>query len=705
MKCIFPGKSSQILISTVFVALITAGCVSSTETKQGADIVKPSWQLIWQDEFSDAQINKNDWSFTVDCAGGGNDELQCYTDRKENTFIENGFLHLVAKEESFSGPKYNEAHKKYARNDKSKVSPFTSAKIHTQNKMSFRYGRVDVRAKSPRGQGMWPAIWMLSNDSVYGAWPASGEIDIMEALNPGVSKNETHGTLHYGLPWPQWENKVQEYPMQESPADNFHVYSIEWEADEIRWYVDGEHFQTQTSEGWYNYIWQGQQQGFKVANARAPFDQAFYLILNIAIGGNWPGDPDRNWSADREMLIDYVRVYQCSKGDADAADYTGEGCATLDPAIKVNSDKSNGSPGINRYTLYADGPEALSFDVENTQLSHALVAGQSASKNGQVIQQDVNLNDEHGKVWDIKFNGLGNAFLQSPDMSARAGYENGVVLGGGPGWRHNGEIQFDIFVKSKSSDSQLIIKLASGPKNEGQVGIAMPVSGKWQHVAVKVADILNSKRLENGGVDLGGVKKLFVLQHSGASAHLLIDNLTLQCAYNVEPEDWQIGKTCGIYPQETPLAPVNFKINETQWSAWDCCDGATFNETIDQEAGRVVEYKFSAKAAAPGFKAPGTLDLSAYAGGSLEFDFKQLSAPPGDSVWHVKVEAETTAGQVLLTDGGPMPNGQWQHYSFPLTGEMDKIDMSNVKLIMVFPTWAKADDAVMRINNVRFVAP
>ena len=225
---------------------------------------------------------------------------------------------------------------------------------------------------------MWPAIWMLPTDWVYGGWPSSGEIDIVEGVNLGIWGDEVHGTLHYGLPWPQWENHGQTLYMGENPADDFHVYAVEWEADEIRWYVDGVHYQTQQSSGWYNYIWQGQDHGFGVANPRAPFDQRFHLIMNLAVGGDWPGAPDTGWPEDREMLVDYVRVYQCHQPDIKPrrhqVGYEGRGCATVDPAVQVHADI--GTPGINEYTLYGDGPATLDLEVNGEQVQNTPVPGQ-----------------------------------------------------------------------------------------------------------------------------------------------------------------------------------------------------------------------------------------------------------------------------------------------------------------------------------------
>ena len=266
----------------------------SEKARHRASDVHNGWTLLWSDEFDiPGTLDPDYWSHEVNCWGGGNNEYQCYTDRLDNSYVDQqGFLHIVAKEEFFSGPSLTDDDPGYPGPYVSKN--YTSARLRTKNKADWMYGRVEVRAKVPGGQGMWPAIWMLPTDWEYGGWPSSGEIDIMEAVNLPLGYfagwgHFVHGTLHYGLPWPQWENHGQSHYTVVNPANDFHEYAFEWEADEIRWYFDGVHWQTQRSEGWYNYIWSGQEDGFVVATDRAPFDKRFHLIMNVAVGGDWPG--------------------------------------------------------------------------------------------------------------------------------------------------------------------------------------------------------------------------------------------------------------------------------------------------------------------------------------------------------------------------------------------------------------------------------
>ncbi len=693
----------------------------SREAHQQA-LFRSGWRLLWQDNFDGQEIDTNNWGHEVNCMGGGNNEKQCYTARPENSFVQDGILHIVAKEETYSGPALGDDDPNYNPDDTSVTLPYTSARMRSKGKFDFTYGRVEVRAKAAGGQGMWPAIWMLPTDWVYGGWPSSGEIDIMEAVNLGVWGNEVHGTLHYGLQWPQWENHGKTLEMDVNPADDFHVYAVEWEADEIRWYVDGHHYQTQRSEGWYNYVWQGQEQGFQVANPRAPFDQDFHLILNVAAGGDWPGNPDTGWTEDREMLVDYVRVYQCHQAQHEErngkAGLSNARCATVDEMVDVNEDV--GAPGVNDYPLYADGPETLSFDVDGGTVNNTLVPGFWEANAGGVIQTEVDLGGEHGPVWDIMFNGIGNVFLSSADMSGVPELQTGIALAGGAGWANNGELEFDIFVADASQDSQLFVKLDSGWPNLGQLEIDIPAAGEWHHVVVKVSDLLANPLGGGSGVDLSNVQNAFVLEHLGSYASVQVDNIRLQCAYNTEPEDWQLDKTCDIEPRAASTAPEGPVLTIyddilTDWTVFDCCGGASISEVDLGSGNNAIEFAYDGD---PGtntvtfFQSAGPLDLTAWAGGTVEFDMYVISQPsnPAADPWMMKVDCENPCGtgDVPLTESveGVLPTtGVWQHYTFPIDDLVSRgLELNHVNTpLVIFPAWGNQDNAVFRIDNLKLI--
>jgi len=242
-----------------------------------------AWQLVWHDEFKGESLDYTKWGIEENAFGGGNNELQIYTDRPANVRVENG--HLVL-----------EAHRDHA-GISGTVREYSSGRVRTKHRGDWKYGRIEVRAKLPIGQGIWPAIWMLPTDNKYGSWAASGEIDIMEYR--GQNPQEVLGTLHYGGAWPKNTHSGSSYTLASGTfADDFHVFAVEWEAGKIVWSVDGKPYQTQTK-------WQSAGGAFP-----APFDQSFHLLLNLSVGGHFVGNPDATTKFPQAMRIDYVRVYQ-----------------------------------------------------------------------------------------------------------------------------------------------------------------------------------------------------------------------------------------------------------------------------------------------------------------------------------------------------------------------------------------------------------
>jgi beta-glucanase (GH16 family) len=244
----------------------------------------PEWILVWADEFNLPDGSPPDpanWNYSKGGNGWGNSELQNYTDRVENAFIEDGMLVIRAINEKYMGANYS------------------SARLNSMVKTEFLYGRIEARAKLPNTQGIWPAIWMMPTIGRYGNWPASGEIDIMELI--GSQPDRTYGTLHFGNPH-EFLSASYVFPAGETPFQDFHLYAIEWEPEEIRWYVDDIQYHRVGVDQWFTSM-AGAPKG-------APFDQPFHLILNVAVGGIWPGNPDETSVFPQEMQIDYIRVFQ-----------------------------------------------------------------------------------------------------------------------------------------------------------------------------------------------------------------------------------------------------------------------------------------------------------------------------------------------------------------------------------------------------------
>jgi beta-glucanase (GH16 family) len=248
-------------------------------------------QLVWSDEFEGSEVDTTKWSFQIGDgtsdslpAGWGNGELEWY--RAENATVANGFLSITAKEEQVM--EYD----------------FTSARLRTKNKGDWTYGRFEMSAKLPLGKGLWPAFWMFPTEEFYGGWAASGEIDIIELI--GSVPDSVFGTIHYGGSFPAniFTSNHFVLPAGQTFADTFHVFAVEWEYGEIRWFVDDSLYATQTD--WYS----------TAAPFPAPFDRDFHMLLNVAVGGTLPGPPDSTTIFPQTMMVDYVRVYQAATNTA-----------------------------------------------------------------------------------------------------------------------------------------------------------------------------------------------------------------------------------------------------------------------------------------------------------------------------------------------------------------------------------------------------
>ena len=262
---------------------------SSSHNNQSNNEEQNKWKLVWQEDFNGNELNQKNWSYEKHDPGWVNNELQEYTDSKENIFVKDGNLVLKAIKTQKDGNDY-----------------YTSGKITTQDKKTFKYGKFEIRAKSPKGQGLWPALWMMpNNENLYGQWPKCGEIDIMEVL--GNEPNKAYGTIHYGDPH---EQKQGTYVLDKGTfADDYHTYGIEWVPGEIRWYIDGKLYYT--ANDWFTAVEGGDEVTFP-----APFDQPFYMQLNLAVGGSWPGNPDETTDFNNaELKVDYIKAYQLDSYD------------------------------------------------------------------------------------------------------------------------------------------------------------------------------------------------------------------------------------------------------------------------------------------------------------------------------------------------------------------------------------------------------
>lgn len=309
-------------LAAAALCLISADAYASCTLDADVSAMPSGWRLAWSDEFNADELDASKWNRETDCWGGGNDERQCYTDSPRNSRLEDGCLVIEAHLEESTGPAWPaRLHEGLTEEQRAEIrtQPVTSARLNTQGKADWRYGRIEVRARLPEGQGSWPAFWMLPSDEYYGGWALSGEIDILETVNlgepcptcPGGNENHVLGTLHFGGAWPHntYRNREAYLPVTERGNQQFHVFAAEWTEGRVEWFLDGESYGFLTEADWHSDSERADGRPF------APFDQEFYLILNLAIGGHLAesrnlGGVDYE-ALPRSILIDWVRVFDC----------------------------------------------------------------------------------------------------------------------------------------------------------------------------------------------------------------------------------------------------------------------------------------------------------------------------------------------------------------------------------------------------------
>lgn len=276
------GGDADFYLDNVFITHacpLVNGCSASINTKglpsggYVSPMSYPGYTLIWNDEFDGTSLNLADWTYEIGGGGWGNNELQYY--RAENTSVANGLLTINVHEENFGGRNY------------------TSSRIKTQAKQFFQYGKIDIRAVLPRGQGLWPALWMLGESFAQVGWPASGEIDVMEMIGGSGREDTVHGTVHWQQAGSHASYGGSHTLSGETYADKYHVFSIEWDSTTIRWLLDGVQYHVIDI----------------TPSELSELQGEFFFIFNVAVGGNWPGSPDATTLFPQRMLVDYVRVF------------------------------------------------------------------------------------------------------------------------------------------------------------------------------------------------------------------------------------------------------------------------------------------------------------------------------------------------------------------------------------------------------------
>lgn len=421
--------------------------------------ISQSWQLVWQDEFTNG-IGP-DWVFETGTGSGGwgNNELQYY--RRENATVSNGQLVITARRESFGGMQY------------------TSARMKTQGRKSWRYGRIEARIAMPSFQGVWPAFWMLGDNITSVGWPACGEIDVMEHVNTGGT---VHGTMH----WQDHNNTYANYGGSTSTSiTSYHVYSIEWDASLIRWFVDGvQYHEASIANG---------------VNGTHEFHNNFFILLNMAIGGNWPGFTIDNNAFPASMYVDYVRVYQMGSQPPPTGPVTVyRDCNFGGTAVSLP---------VGNYTLSQLNARGIPNDwVSSVRVQsgyqvrlyqHDNFGGTSILKTGDDgCLVDDNFNDAASSIVVSQAGSSFSTTIQAENFSAMSGVqtEGTTDAGGGlnVGWIDNGDWMAYNGINIPSSGSYLIEYRVASPSggalsldlNGGATvlgSLNVPATGGWQN--------------------------------------------------------------------------------------------------------------------------------------------------------------------------------------------------------------------------------
>ena len=560
-------KEASLLTLVAFLLSACGGSLNEGNTDVAIDGPSPSreWQLIWSDEFDGTELDPANWEIQIGDGKAyglnrwGNEEDQYYTDSPDNISVADGNMVITSLGDgvpmSEVDPVYGNPNADYS---------FTSARVTTSERFEFTYGRVEARIKIDTAPGLWQAFWLLgSNSSPYGTWPQKGEIDIMETYSPG--SQIVGGAAHFGT-----SNGLNQYATKNAVGDyddgEYHLYSVEWDAEQIRWYFDGKHFFTLTQKSYWNYYedsangWMGyaDKNGdeiddnlevnkyleYQVATVNAPFDQNQYIILNTAVNGNLPNgaglsaDPNTAYLGD--MKIDYVRVYQCEN---DPLLPEGTGCKSyLDTEV---NDPYYSSPAFRRdipaevssfvsFTdLYINGPKPESilggefkFLVTDTA-SLDIVADSEDASNTYLHIQSIGIQDGVIPTVGISREDDGTSIL--------AGFEGYPVA--------SGDIKFDFYIESfdETSDNPLFfLGMANAPNQRKFTPLSFNdyAIGEWHRITVPISDILSGSGQKLNTKIVSEITRFMF----NVDAVVRIDNVQLGCG----------GLACGII-DEVPV--------------------------------------------------------------------------------------------------------------------------------------------------------
>ena len=562
-------------------------------------------ELVWSEEFNGNSIDPEKWFFATGDGdeqglppGWGNNELQYYL--PDNASVEGGILTITAKRESIAGFNY------------------TSARLNTQDRFAFKYGRIEASIRLPAGQGLWPAFWMLSQDSPYGSWAATGEIDIMEAVNlggvprqdvpPEFAKgggNNIFGTIYYGGEFPNQENTSVEFTPSVDVTAGFNLYAVEWEENEIRWYFNDTLYAVQNN--WFS----------TAAPYPAPFDQPFHILLNLAVGGEFPGQPDSDLALPAEMKVDYVRVYSGGR----PGDILPEGVVyATDPDVEEDL----APPAIDNFGSGAVFDTAYAMDdAFNPAIQVTSGEGYGAGVH----------------VGFIAFNGYAEGFAQN--------FENLVFkVKGDEANLDEWEVKF-----INGGDTSVVYDLTT---YEG----ATDIGDGWLQVEIPMSDFIATTPV-NSGFLIGP------LGNQGAPFSYLLTDIGFTGFF----ADHGPG-TAGVFTETMTEAPItvtgftnsiDFGGNNTVANPMSMAVPAPEGSVVLE-----VDYQDSGSSFGGVLLGFGSVDLTAYDTLNFTIDTSGI-ADFGDLTVQIEPPGAGAAGtNVLLSAYTPVMSGNWATYAIPL---------------------------------------
>ena len=741
-------KKTLTLLPFYFLLIACSGSFDEGNTDTALDGPEPSreWQPVWSDEFDGDTLDASKWNYQIGdgrayvMQGWGNDELQYYTDSPNNVKVEDGHLVITSLADGLPmsevDPNYGNTNQYY---------DFTSARITTSEKFEFTYGRVEAKIKMDSSDGLWHAFWLLGSEtSPYGGWPQKGEIDIMEAwVHSDLAPQTIGGAAHLGTQgFHQYKSENFEVDYDDG---EYHLYAVEWDSEQIRWFVDGKHFYTLTQASYWNYYqdavngWQGfvdknddgiddnldanLYANYLNSSINAPFDNNHYIILNSAVGGTLPDSVGESADPDGpvflgEMKVDYVRVYQCPEDPLlpeatgcknyldtyEADDYYTN--SALRP--KVPSEQSSFSSMTDLY-VNGNNPESIlgvpySFKI-NENLVLSVVNDAEGSGNLLSIESLGRLNNII-PILSITRDDLDTIIFAGFDVSPSA----------------LGDFKFDLYIEDYDPDaSNPLMAVGMAESDIKKKFVALPLKdyqlGKWHRITIPVTDILNGSGQK---INLQKLSELLFFQFSH-QANVKIDNIQFACGaiacgiidempVFIDSVDqlWTRGIRGNDAQQKSTLFEnPDYTENDqhhVQWNIFNTGEqghdyviettiGTTRSDTDPLYPSEAVNFIGSENAISA---------IAALTDGEFRFDIRMMHNP-NDVDLYFKVDGSSTStGEQTL---GPLTIGEWKQFNCSIANlKLQGLDVSTITapFVMVPGINGAGKDVRFQWDNVIF---